>query len=110
MSRRFEGWRSRLGLALALAAALSLGGCGKKPKFVDPPQGKGDDHFPRSYPNPVYDPKPVGAKPQEAKPPAAAPTPAPTPTPAQTRPPAPEAFPELLTPDQLLLQSPVYSR
>ncbi|MGQ9368864.1 hypothetical protein [Azospirillum sp. A39] len=43
--------RATLGM-LALAAALALGACGKKPDFVDPPQGRGNDQFPRPYPNP----------------------------------------------------------
>lgn len=38
--------------AAALAAALAVSGCGKKPKMVDPPQGKENDHFPRAYPAP----------------------------------------------------------
>lgn len=37
---------------VALAAALALAGCGKKPKFVDPPQGRAADTFPQTYPNP----------------------------------------------------------
>jgi len=46
-------------LILATAAvALTLAGCGKKPSFVDPPQGKAADKFPGVYPNPKTDPKP----------------------------------------------------
>ncbi len=49
----------RLSLLLAAAAvAAALGGCGKKPDFVDPPQGRDADRFPRPYPNPETDPKP----------------------------------------------------
>ena len=40
------------------AVALTLAGCGKKPSFVDPPQGKAADKFPGTYPNPKTDPKP----------------------------------------------------
>ncbi len=44
---------------LALAGALALAGCGKKPSFVDSPRPEGQpDPFPRSYPNPDLDPKP----------------------------------------------------
>lgn len=55
-----------LPVAAALAAALMLTGCGKKPKLVDPPQGKENDHFPRTYPapsgaeTPTKRPPPVG--------------------------------------------------
>jgi hypothetical protein len=35
-----------------------LGGCGIKPSQVDPPQGEKNDTFPRTYPNPDYDPAP----------------------------------------------------
>jgi hypothetical protein len=35
-----------------------LGGCGIKPGQVDPPQGEKNDTFPRTYPNPDYDPAP----------------------------------------------------
>ncbi len=35
-----------------------LGGCGIKPSQVDPPQGEKNDDFPRTYPNPDYDPAP----------------------------------------------------
>ena len=47
-------------LILATAAvALTLAGCGKKPKFVDSPVPEGQvDPFPRTYPNPSQDPKP----------------------------------------------------
>lgn len=38
--------------ATALAAALAVAGCGKKPKAVDPPQGRENDRFPRTYPAP----------------------------------------------------------
>ncbi|CAO3362015.1 hypothetical protein [Azospirillum palustre] len=44
---------------LALAGALTLAGCGKKPKGVDSPVPEGQvDPFPRTYPNPSLDPKP----------------------------------------------------
>lgn len=44
---------------VALAAALTLSGCGKKPKLVDAPPPEGQvDPFPRTYPNPSLDPKP----------------------------------------------------
>lgn len=52
--------------ALAVAAALlALGGCGKKPHSVDPPQGKDSDRFPHVYPapdagEPVRPAKPAG--------------------------------------------------
>ena len=42
----------------ALAVALALAGCGKKPKTLDAPQGKEADRFPQVYPNPTLDPKP----------------------------------------------------
>ncbi|MBK3799715.1 hypothetical protein GAY33_10805 [Azospirillum brasilense] len=42
----------------AVALALALAGCGKKPSFVDPPQGREADKFPGTYPNPKTDPKP----------------------------------------------------
>ncbi|WP_180280727.1 hypothetical protein [Azospirillum oleiclasticum] len=46
------------GAAVLLFAALALTACGKKPQFVDPPQGKAADTFPQTYPNPAFDPKP----------------------------------------------------
>ena len=50
---------SRALLAIAVAAAaLTLSGCGKKPSFVDAPQGAAADRFPQPYPNPTTDPKP----------------------------------------------------
>ncbi|MGP1397780.1 MAG: hypothetical protein ACTS3R_19935 [Inquilinaceae bacterium] len=42
---------ARAVLAAALAAALGLGACGRKPEFVDPPQGEELDRFPRTYPS-----------------------------------------------------------
>lgn len=61
MKPRFSHRRT-VGLAvglLAVALALSLGACGKKPDFVDPPQGRDADRFPQTYPNPAtLDPKP----------------------------------------------------
>lgn len=44
--------------ALAVALALALSGCGKKPKAVDSPAGPGGPPFPQTYPNPNLDPKP----------------------------------------------------
>ncbi|WP_448206372.1 hypothetical protein [Azospirillum sp. sgz302134] len=53
---------SRLVLLAAVAAtALTLAGCGKKPGYVDPPQGVENDKFPRPYPNSKTDPKPGNA-------------------------------------------------
>lgn len=48
-------------LALVLILPL-LGGCGKKASRLDPPEGSGPDAalFPRTYPNPRYDPRPSG--------------------------------------------------
>ena len=48
---------SRLPLAV-LALLLGLAGCGKKPNFVDAPQGRDHDTFPHKYPNPASDPAP----------------------------------------------------
>ena len=46
--------------AISAAVALALvAGCGKKPGFVDPPQGRENDRFPRTYPNTNLDPKPA---------------------------------------------------
>jgi predicted small lipoprotein YifL len=42
-----------------LAATLALAGCGKKPGFVDPPQGRAADRFPQVHPNPALDPEPA---------------------------------------------------
>jgi len=51
--------RSATLTVLALAGALALSGCGKKPKAVDSPVPEGQvDPFPRTYPNPSLDPKP----------------------------------------------------
>jgi hypothetical protein len=44
--------------AALLLAAIALSACGKKPQFVDPPQGKAADTYPQTYPNPAFDPKP----------------------------------------------------
>ncbi|MCW2247125.1 hypothetical protein M2352_002716 [Azospirillum fermentarium] len=43
---------------LLIAFVLALGGCGKKPRTVDPPQGSEADRFPQTYPNPATDPAP----------------------------------------------------
>ena len=64
-----------LRVAAALLATLALAGCGKKPGFVEPPQGRATDRFPSVYPNPALDPQP-----QRQAPPA---TTAPAPTQAQ---------------------------
>lgn len=82
---------SRALLAVAtLAAALAVAGCGKKPKFVDPPQGKENDLFPRTYPAPQSvdpaakpapppkDPGPNLGPPNAGTSPDDAPSPAPT--------------------------------
>ena len=37
---------------------IGLGACGIKPSEVDPPQGEKLDTFPRTYPDPQYDPAP----------------------------------------------------
>ncbi len=45
--------RGAPGVVLLLVAALALlpvGGCGKKPEFVDPPPDADPDRFPRTYP------------------------------------------------------------
>ena len=34
-------------------AAIAVTGCGKKPSFVDPPQGREADRFPHTYPKPA---------------------------------------------------------
>ena len=44
--------------ALAVALALALAGCGKKPGAVDAPESAGARPFPQAYPNPSLDPKP----------------------------------------------------
>ncbi len=49
---------SRLPVILAIAAVMALSACGKKPSYVDPPQGRENDRFPQPYPNPKTDPKP----------------------------------------------------
>jgi hypothetical protein len=37
----------------ALACALAVAGCGKKPKGLDLPEGVKDSAFPRTYPAPL---------------------------------------------------------
>lgn len=43
---------------LAVALALALSGCGKKPKTVDRLDSPGQAPFPQTYPNPALDPVP----------------------------------------------------
>lgn len=64
-----------LQITAAFLATLVLAGCGKKPGYVEPPQGRAADRFPGTYPNPALDPQP-----QRQAPPA---TTAPAPTQAQ---------------------------
>jgi hypothetical protein len=47
-----------LRIAAACLMALALAGCGKKPGYVEPPQGRATDRFPGTYPNPTLDPQP----------------------------------------------------
>jgi hypothetical protein len=47
-----------LRITAATVAVLALVGCGKKPGFVEPPQGRAADRFPGVYPNPALDPQP----------------------------------------------------
>lgn len=61
-----------LRLAAAGLAILALAGCGKKPGYVEPPQGRAADRFPGVYPNPALDPQPLPQPQRQA--------PAPTPT------------------------------
>lgn len=42
---------------LSLCVILAVTGCGVKPRDVDPPQGKENDQFPRTYPDPENDPQ-----------------------------------------------------
>ena len=46
---------------LCLAGLLMLSACGKKATQLDPPDETISDQFPRSYPDPMTDPKPVSA-------------------------------------------------
>ena len=39
-------------LAVWLLLAVSLSACGKKPSFVDSPEGVAKKDYPRTYPNP----------------------------------------------------------
>lgn len=63
-----------ISIGVATAALLSLGGCGIKPDFVDPPrkekadgtrqtleESRKEDKFPRTYPDPAFDPAPKPA-------------------------------------------------
>jgi hypothetical protein len=38
-------------LMMTILATASLGACGIKPDFVDPPQTTAPDNFPRTYPS-----------------------------------------------------------
>ena len=44
--------RRSMALLVLAVAAITLAGCGKKPGFVDPPQGREADSFPQTYPKP----------------------------------------------------------
>ena len=48
-------------LALMATILLPLGGCGIRPSELDPPPGREDVVFPRSYPDPATDPPPGAA-------------------------------------------------
>lgn len=48
----------RYGQGLLLLTFLSLTACGVKPGTVEPPEGYEDVQFPRTYPDPRYDPAP----------------------------------------------------
>jgi predicted small lipoprotein YifL len=58
-------------IAAALLATVALAGCGKKPGFVEPPQGRATDRFPGVYPNPTLDPQPQRQAPPATTAPAA---------------------------------------
>jgi hypothetical protein len=45
-------------LAVLAPAVLGLAACGKKPGMLRPPEGADPSRFPRSYPNPGYEPEP----------------------------------------------------
>lgn len=45
-------------MSVAFLALLLLGGCGIKPKHVDPPESAEKSTFPNVYPNPQTDPQP----------------------------------------------------
>lgn len=64
-------------ICAGMAMLLTLGGCGIKPEFVDPPlkekadgtkqtveDARKEDKFPRTYPDPAFDPalKPAPAQ------------------------------------------------
>jgi predicted small lipoprotein YifL len=53
-----SGANTTLRIAAALLATLALAGCGKKPGYLEPPQGRAADRFPSVYPNPALDPQP----------------------------------------------------
>ncbi|MCB9991691.1 MAG: hypothetical protein H6867_10055 [Rhodospirillales bacterium] len=48
-----------LPVAASLCIALSLSSCGIKPDSVEPPPGAESKEFPRTYPDPSTDPKPL---------------------------------------------------
>ncbi|MDP9128692.1 MAG: hypothetical protein M3N08_10605 [Pseudomonadota bacterium] len=56
--RQASGAGAEAAFMVALALALLLTGCGKKPSTVDPPPYVTEDHFPQLYPDPATDPKP----------------------------------------------------
>lgn len=58
MSRRHPKARGLALGALAVALALALAGCGKKPRTVGAPEGAEGRPFPQVYPNPALDPTP----------------------------------------------------
>lgn len=86
--------RRRLAVGLTLAT-LALGGCGKKPTHLDPPEGSPADAllFPHSYPRQEIMPTPAGPGV------AAAPRPEPM-VPTQAYPPI--IRPENLTPNSAI--------
>lgn len=52
------GYRVRgMVLLLVCTLLLTLGGCGRKPADVDPPEGADTRAYPRTYPSPATDPE-----------------------------------------------------
>ncbi|MEI6987173.1 MAG: hypothetical protein WCK65_13690 [Rhodospirillaceae bacterium] len=99
-----------IALAVLVLVATGLGGCGKKPGHVDPPEDAGPDskYFPRVYPNTKYDPQPRGgaqvAAPGTAGPAGTAGTAGPhgTAAPAELPPMVPtQSYPRIIRPDDL---------